>query len=102
MDQVDSLNLTYDHLDECQERVVLLEQNADHFIAIVNQGIVIEHELNEQLEIRDTLISERDTFIQYQRKQNKKLKRQNKILKIITPVLAGTTIIFGIIVWLPP
>ena len=100
MDQVDSVNITYDRLREAQERIESLENGLDDLFQAVRKGQNIEVELNERLLIRDSLDTEKDNFIEYQRKQNNKLRRQNKFFKFFTPTFGVLAVIEGIYIYL--
>ena len=99
-DQLDSAVITAEYLDECKEYRDSLESTMVIMIDAAEIGEAIQNEQEARIATKDSLSDVKDNFIEYQRKGNKKLKRQNKVLKFITPFAVGAAIIEAIVIWL--
>ena len=98
LSQVDSLNFTYSHLNECKEYNDSLEKVNSGYETLVNHGRRIESGLRKVITDQSTLIKEEQAlisdYVEHDAKQKKKIKR----FKFFSQVLGGTTAILLILV----
>ena len=100
LDQVDSLNLTYSYLDECEEYSDSLEKINVGYKSLVNQGLKIESKLRNVLSDKDKIITTNNEIIKEYESIDSKQKRKIKILKLTRNILAGATAVLLIVVLL--
>ena len=98
LDQVDSLNLTYSHLEQCDEYTDSLELNIRSYMRLVNQGKKIEHNLKAIIDDKDEIISANNEIVKEYENRDAEQKRKIKILKLTRNILAGATAVLLILI----
>lgn len=101
MNQVDSINFTYDYLVECDEYQDSLESTIVGLGAVVDSGLVAEDHLKTALGKSESMNDINNLIIDEYKKDNKKLRRKLKLYKFGVAILSVSTAILAVIVLVP-
>ena len=95
MDQVDSVNLTYDYLDECYEYTDSLESTIGFLHAIIDSGKAAENHLKDALDLEEKINFVNSTIISELKSDNKRCQRKLRFNKFVARFSSGILIILG-------
>lgn len=95
MDQVDSVNLTYDYLDECIEYSDSLESTIGRLSRVIDRGKEAEGLLNDALDLQKKINSLNDIIISELKSDNKSCERKLKFNKFVSRFSSGILVIMG-------
>lgn len=98
MSQVDSLNITYASLDECNELYDSLYSAVDGFRLVIIKDKETIKKLEDNDKLNDEKFEEKDNIIEEYKNENNKLKKKNDRLKAVNKILTVSTIILAVIV----
>ena len=101
MDQVDSINLTYDYLDECKEYTDSLLSTITGLHGVVEKGKTGEAKLKEALTTQEDINEASGQIIEQQKKDYKRQGRKLKLYKFGATVFGVAAVVLGIIVAIP-
>ena len=93
LNQVDSLNLAFANLEECEEYEDSLESSIVKYKEIIVKGKEVEAGLLTIIKTKDGIIEESEAFSEELKKDNNKKKKRLKFFKLSTEILGGAVIV---------
>ena len=93
LNQVDSLNLAFANLEECEEYEDSLESSIVKYKEIIVKGKEVEAGLLTIIKTKDCIIEESEAFSEELKKDNNKKKKRLKFFKLSTEILGGAVIV---------
>ncbi len=93
LDQVDSLNLTFANLEECEEYGDSLHSAIDQYKEIITKGKEVEESLAGLVKQKDAIIEESKEFNEGLKEDINKKKKKIKLFKLSTEVLGGAVVV---------
>ena len=95
MDQVDSVNLTYNYLDECYEYTDSLESTIGGLNAAIDSGKVAEGHLKTAVSKAEATNKINNSIIKELKSDNKSCERKLKFNKFVARFSSGMLVILG-------
>jgi len=89
LDQVDSLNIAFANLEECEEYEDSLHSAIEEYKEIIIKGKEVEESLAGLVKQKDAIIVESKEFNEQLKEDNNKKKKKLKFFKLSTEVLGG-------------
>lgn len=100
LDQVDSLNLAFANLEECDEYQDSLEVTIARYKSIVKEGKEVEQSLRGLVSSKDRIIEESNSLSKVLEDDNIKKAKRLKLFKRTTEILGGVATVLLIILLL--
>jgi len=101
MNQVDSINLTYQYVEECEEYQDSLQSNIAGLHAVIDSGLVAEDHLKYALNKSEGINDINDLIVESLNLDNKKLKRKLRLNKFVARITSVAAIILVAIILVP-
>jgi hypothetical protein len=93
LNQVDSLNLAFANLEECEEYEDSLESTIVKYKALIETGKEVEYSLKGVILQKDRILEESDALTKVLTDDNNKKKKRLKLFKHSTQVLGGAVFV---------
>ena len=93
LDQVDSLNIAFANLEECEEYEDSLESTIVKYKNLVEVGKEVEYSLKGVISQKDQILKESDALTTVLTEDNNKKKKKLKLFKTSTQVLGGAVFV---------
>jgi len=100
LDQVDSLNLAFANLEECDEYQDSLEVTIARYKSIIKEGKEVEQSLRGLVSSKDRIIEESNSLSKVLEDDNIKKAKRLKLFKRTTEILGGVATVLLIILLL--
>lgn len=93
LNQVDSLNVAFANLEECEEYEDSLHSAIDGYKEVIIKGQEVEESLAGLVKQKDAIIVESKEFNEQLKEDNNKKKKKLKFFKLSTEVLGGAVVV---------